>query len=78
MADPRERFLVRYVGAFAPFSVARAQGSWLRGSRRGGTAAAAGMVDSDRQRATRVRQNAARGSQSARARDGQAKRPGDR
>jgi 2,2-dialkylglycine decarboxylase (pyruvate) len=29
MADPRERFLVRYVGAFAPFSVARAQGSWL-------------------------------------------------
>src|SRR5881396_1865816 len=29
MFDPRERFLVRYVGEFAPFSVARARGSWL-------------------------------------------------
>jgi 2,2-dialkylglycine decarboxylase (pyruvate) len=28
-ADPRERHLVRYLGAFAPFVVARAEGMWL-------------------------------------------------
>src|SRR6187431_43967 len=27
--DERERFLVRYVGDFAPFTVARADGAWV-------------------------------------------------
>ena len=29
MSDPRERFLVRYAGDFAPFTVARAEGAWV-------------------------------------------------
>jgi 2,2-dialkylglycine decarboxylase (pyruvate) len=29
MADPRERFLIRYVGSFAPFVVTRAEGAWV-------------------------------------------------
>lgn len=29
MADPRERFLIRYAGGFAPFVVARAEGAWV-------------------------------------------------
>ena len=29
MADPRERFLVRYAGGFAPFVAARAEGAWV-------------------------------------------------
>ena len=29
MYDARERFLVRYAGGFAPFTVARAEGAWL-------------------------------------------------
>jgi 2,2-dialkylglycine decarboxylase (pyruvate) len=29
MADPRERFLLRYVGHFAPFVVSRAEGAWV-------------------------------------------------
>src|SRR5438128_4498583 len=29
MPDPRERFLVRYAGGFAPLVVARAEGAWL-------------------------------------------------
>ena len=29
MPDPRERFLVRYTGGFAPLVVARAEGAWL-------------------------------------------------
>jgi 2,2-dialkylglycine decarboxylase (pyruvate) len=29
MPDPRERFLVRYAGGFAPFTVARAEGAWV-------------------------------------------------
>jgi 2,2-dialkylglycine decarboxylase (pyruvate) len=29
MPDPRERFLLRYVGDFAPFVVARAEGAWV-------------------------------------------------
>ena len=29
MTDPRERFLVRYAGGFAPFVVARAEGAWV-------------------------------------------------
>jgi len=29
MADERERFLIRYAGGFAPFTVARAEGAWV-------------------------------------------------
>jgi 2,2-dialkylglycine decarboxylase (pyruvate) len=29
MRDERERFLIRYAGGFAPFTVARAEGSWV-------------------------------------------------
>ena len=29
MSDPRERFLIRYAGGFAPFVVERAEGAWL-------------------------------------------------
>ena len=29
MTDPRERFLIRYAGGFAPFVVARAEGAWV-------------------------------------------------
>jgi 2,2-dialkylglycine decarboxylase (pyruvate) len=29
MADPRERFLIRYAGGFAPFVAARAEGAWV-------------------------------------------------
>jgi 2,2-dialkylglycine decarboxylase (pyruvate) len=29
MNDPRERFLIRYAGSFAPFLVARAEGAWV-------------------------------------------------
>ena len=29
MHDERERYLIRYVGGFAPFTVARAEGAWL-------------------------------------------------
>lgn len=29
MTDPRERFLIRYAGDFAPFVVARAEGAWV-------------------------------------------------
>jgi 2,2-dialkylglycine decarboxylase (pyruvate) len=29
VTDPRERFLVRYAGGFAPFVVARAEGAWV-------------------------------------------------
>src|SRR3954452_18923274 len=29
MHDPRERFLIRYAGGFAPLTVARASGSWV-------------------------------------------------
>ena len=29
MDDPRERFLIRYAGGFAPLTVARASGSWV-------------------------------------------------
>jgi 2,2-dialkylglycine decarboxylase (pyruvate) len=29
MVDDRERFLIRYVGSFAPFTVARAEGAWV-------------------------------------------------
>ena len=29
MGDPRERFLIRYAGGFAPFVVARAEGAWV-------------------------------------------------
>ena len=29
MHDERERFLVRYAGGFAPFTVARAEGAWV-------------------------------------------------
>src|SRR5213592_2171089 len=29
MADPRERFLIRYAGGFAPFVAARAGGAWV-------------------------------------------------
>jgi 2,2-dialkylglycine decarboxylase (pyruvate) len=29
MADPREQYLIRYAGSFAPFVVERAEGSWL-------------------------------------------------
>jgi 2,2-dialkylglycine decarboxylase (pyruvate) len=29
MDDPRARFLLRYAGAFAPFTVARAEGAWV-------------------------------------------------
>ena len=29
MSDERERFLIRYVGDFAPFTVARADGAWV-------------------------------------------------
>jgi 2,2-dialkylglycine decarboxylase (pyruvate) len=29
VADPRERFLVRYAGGFAPFVAARAEGAWV-------------------------------------------------
>jgi 2,2-dialkylglycine decarboxylase (pyruvate) len=29
VSDPRERFLVRYAGGFAPFVVARAEGAWV-------------------------------------------------
>ena len=44
MHDPRERFLIPYVGDFAPFVVAKADGAWvetaiLRGEPAAGTAA---------------------------------------
>jgi 2,2-dialkylglycine decarboxylase (pyruvate) len=29
MADPREQYLIRYAGSFAPFVVERAEGSWV-------------------------------------------------
>jgi 2,2-dialkylglycine decarboxylase (pyruvate) len=29
VADPRERFLIRYAGSFAPFLVTRAEGAWV-------------------------------------------------
>ena len=29
MSDERERFLIRYAAGFAPFLVARAEGSWV-------------------------------------------------
>jgi 2,2-dialkylglycine decarboxylase (pyruvate) len=29
VTDPRERFLIRYAGGFAPFIVARAEGAWV-------------------------------------------------
>src|SRR3954451_20619042 len=29
MHDPRERFLIRYAGGFAPLTVARASGAWV-------------------------------------------------
>jgi 2,2-dialkylglycine decarboxylase (pyruvate) len=29
MADPREKYLIRYAGSFAPFVVERAEGSWV-------------------------------------------------
>ena len=29
MSDPRERFLIRYAGGFAPFLVSRAEGAWV-------------------------------------------------
>src|SRR4029079_18187682 len=29
MHDPRERFLIRYAGGFAPLTVARADGAWV-------------------------------------------------
>src|ERR671933_2854154 len=29
MHDPRERFLIRYAGGFAPLTVARAEGAWV-------------------------------------------------
>jgi 2,2-dialkylglycine decarboxylase (pyruvate) len=29
VADPRERFLIRYAGGFAPFVAARAEGAWV-------------------------------------------------
>jgi 2,2-dialkylglycine decarboxylase (pyruvate) len=29
VTDPRERFLIRYAGGFAPFTVARAEGAWI-------------------------------------------------
>ena len=29
MSDPRERFLIRYGGGFAPFLVSRAEGAWV-------------------------------------------------
>ena len=29
MPDERERFLIRYAGGFAPFTVARAEGAWV-------------------------------------------------
>src|SRR5918996_3658973 len=29
MQDPRERFLIRYAGGFAPLTVARASGAWV-------------------------------------------------
>ncbi len=29
MHDPRERFLIRYAGGFAPLTVARAEGAWI-------------------------------------------------
>ncbi|HEY2938351.1 MAG TPA: aspartate aminotransferase family protein [Gaiellaceae bacterium] len=29
MTDPRERFLIRYAGGFAPFVAARAEGAWV-------------------------------------------------
>ncbi|MBD0318308.1 MAG: aminotransferase class III-fold pyridoxal phosphate-dependent enzyme, partial [Thermoleophilia bacterium] len=29
MEDERERFLIRYAGGFAPFTVVRAQGAWI-------------------------------------------------
>jgi len=29
VTDPRERFLIRYAGGFAPFVVARAEGAWV-------------------------------------------------
>ena len=29
MPDPRERFLIRYAGSFAPFVVGRAEGAWV-------------------------------------------------
>ncbi|MEP7225163.1 MAG: hypothetical protein ABI783_09420, partial [Actinomycetota bacterium] len=36
VGDPRERFLVRYAGGFAPFTVARrAEGAWVETTERG-------------------------------------------
>jgi 2,2-dialkylglycine decarboxylase (pyruvate) len=32
MPDPRERFLIRYAGAFSPFVVERAEGAWVETS----------------------------------------------
>jgi 2,2-dialkylglycine decarboxylase (pyruvate) len=29
VSDPRERFLIRYAGGFAPFLVTRAEGAWV-------------------------------------------------